>query len=73
MATFTETVEIDVNPSDFEDDELIEELESRGYNIEKEPNLINAAWYWQRGQKKEALILIEREVSELRGISQLAD
>jgi hypothetical protein len=70
---FTETVEIDVSLDDWEDQELIEELEARGYKVEEEENLVEAFHYWSRGQKKEALILLEREFKWLRGISDLAN
>lgn len=73
MAIFTETVEVDVGPENFDDDELIIELKSRGYFVEKglEPEMFNVVQYWQRGDKKEALFLLEREVPELYGISKL--
>ena len=73
MAIFTETVEVNVGPEDFDDDELIRELESRGYFVEKEPEMINIVQYWQRGDKREALFLLEREVPELFGISKLVN
>ena len=72
MAIFTETVEVNVGPEDFDDDELIRELEGRGYTVERE-RLINIVQYWQRGDKREALFLLEREVPELFGISKLVN
>jgi|LakMenEpi03Aug12_release.lakeMendotaPanAssembly.Ray.scaffolds.fasta_scaffold1567237_2 hypothetical protein len=70
---FTEHVEIDVDLSEWTDSELIEEVKSRGYNVEQEPDLIEAEYYWNRGNKKEALILVEREYKWLRGIANLAN
>lgn len=68
---FTETVEIDVTLDDWEDQELIEELEARGYKVHQEPELTNVEYCWNRGDKKEALILLEREYRGLRGISEI--
>ena len=31
------TVDVDINLYEFDDDEIVEELEARGYNIQKEP------------------------------------
>lgn len=73
MAIFTETVEVNVGAEDFDDDELIRELESRGYFVEKEPEFINIIQHWERGDKREALFLLEREVPELYGISKLVN
>jgi len=73
MATFTETVYIDVDASDFEDGDLIEELKSRGYYVSEEPDTLFIEHAWNRGDKKEALILLERKFPELRGISNLVD
>jgi len=71
MATFTETVEIDVGPEDFEDDDLMEELRDRGYYVSEQSEFANIIYCWRRGDKKEALFLLEREVPELYGISKL--
>lgn len=57
--------------ADFDDQELIEELKSRGYDVEKEPEIISIEYLWNRGDRKEALIRLEREFPELRGISNL--
>lgn len=67
-------VDVDVELHDFSDDELIEELESRGYNIDKEDDgqdvLIQDVidWY-KRGNVKEALYQLEEKFPELYGIS----
>lgn len=71
MATFTETVEIDVGPEDFEDDDLMKELRGRGFYVSDQAELIDIIRHWENGRKKEALILLEREVPELYGISKL--
>jgi hypothetical protein len=65
------TTEGEVYLSDFEDDELIEEIQSRGYTVEEEPDLVEVAWRLRRGDVKEALILLERKVPELAGITKI--
>ena len=71
-------VNVDVNLREFDDDELIEELEDRGWDIpvkKDKSHIINANlaidmidWF-RRGNAKEALILLERIYPEMRGIS----
>jgi hypothetical protein len=75
MAYFTQTVEVDVDLNDFDDEEIIEYMESRGYTVTKDPaaetNLTDVIWNIERGNLKEALILLERELPELEGIARL--
>ena len=68
-------VEDDAVPpvEDADDSYLIEELKSRGYYVSDDAELVAAIHRWQRGDKKEALILIEREVPELFGLSKLVN
>lgn len=78
MATYSKTVYVDVDLDDFEDEDLSEELQSRGYmvsekNAELELDIVSIEQYWNRGDKKEALVLLERKFPELIGISKLAD
>lgn len=78
MPTFSQTVYVDVDLGDFEDEDLAEELQSRGYmvsekNAELEVDIVSIEQYWNRGDKKEALILLERKFPELIGIAKLAD
>ena len=70
---FTESVEISVGLDEWEDDELIKEIKSRGYKVDEEKELIEIEQRWNRGEKKEALILLEREFKWLRGIADLAN
>ena len=70
---FTESVEISVGLDEWEDDELIKEIKSRGYKVDEEKELIEIEQRWNRGEKKEALILLERKFPELIGISKLLD
>ena len=78
MPTFEQTVYVDVDLDDFDDEDLAEELQSRGYmvsekNAELELDTVSVEQYWNRGDKKEALILLERKFPELIGISNLVD
>lgn len=67
------TIDLDDYIGDFTDNELIEELKARGYKVDEPEDLTNVEWCWNRGQKKEALILLEREFKWLRGISELVN
>ena len=75
MPTFEQTVYVDVDADDFDDDDLIDELERRGYTVTKDPAadacFVDVAWHIERGNLKEALILLERELPTLKGISRL--
>lgn len=78
MPTYSQTVYVDVDLDDFDDEDLAEELESRGYmvsekNAEPELDIVSIEQYWNRGDKKEALLLLERKFPELIGIAKLAD
>lgn len=67
------TIDLDDYIGDFTDNELIEEIKARGYKVDEPEDLTNVEWCWRRGQKKEALILLEREFKWLRGISELVN
>lgn len=75
MPTFEQTVYVDVEMDEFDDDDLVDELESRGYTVTKDPVaeacFVDIEWHVQRGELKEALILLERQVPDLKGISGL--
>lgn len=76
MPTFEQTVYVDVDFTDLDEDDLIEELESRGFYVgkqEKEPGITEIELDWNRGAKKDALIQLERKFPELIGISNLVD
>lgn len=66
------TTEVEVGLDEWDDEELIEEIKARGYKVNDE-DVTNIEWCWRRGQKKEALILLEREFKWMRGISDLAN
>jgi len=61
----------------FEDDDLIEELEGRGYFITKkledhlDQEIEDVVWHFRNGRKKDALIVLERIYPELYGLSKL--
>ena len=71
-------VQVDVDLRELDDDELIEELEDRGWDIpdkKDKSHIINAdltkdmiEWF-RRGNAKEAMILLERIYPDMRGIS----
>lgn len=67
----------DAEIEEFEDDDLINELESRGYIVreKKEDHLDqeieDVVWYFKSGRKKDALIILERIYPELYGLSKL--
>ena len=73
MAYFTQTVEVDVDLDDFDDDEIINYLERQGYTVSKkqEVDFVDVEWHVGRGELKEALILLERKIPKLRGIASL--
>lgn len=75
MAYFTQTVEVDVDLDEFDDEEIIDYMECRGYTVTKNPaadaSFVDVVWNIERGNLKEALIQLEREVPKLKGISGL--
>ena len=56
---------------DASDSTLIDEVESRGYYVGE--GFIDILHRWQRGDKKESLLLLERELPEFYGISKLVN
>jgi hypothetical protein len=66
------SINVDVYLDDFDDDDLIEELEGRGYTVDKEEDnyLQEVIDWYKRGDVKEALIQLERIEPELFGISE---
>ena len=75
MPTFEQTVYVDVDLDDFDEEDLIKELEDRGFYVisEQQHDIISVEYHWNRGDKKEALVLLERKFPELIGISKLID
>jgi hypothetical protein len=75
MAYFTQTVEVDVDLDEFDDEEIIDYMECRGYIVTKDAAadacFVDVAWHIQRGELKEALILLERQIPKLKGIASL--
>lgn len=69
------STEVEVDLSEWTDNDLIDEIKSRGYRVydDEGDDLMEAQWCWRRGDKKEALVLLEREFKWLRGISELAN
>ena len=75
MPRVSQYVEVDINLDDFDDQELIEEVEARGFYVSDgdHNDIIAIEYYWNRDDKKEALILLERKFPELLNISKLVD
>lgn len=79
--TVNTDVDVDVELEEFDTDDLIEEIESRGYAVcdkdEKKAlhtfsdDMEDVIWEFKRGQPLEALIRLERAFPELYGISKL--
>lgn len=68
-------VEIDVDLDDFEDDELIDEIEVRGYTVIKNTtdghiDIQDVIDWYKRGNIKEALFKLEQIFPELYNISE---
>jgi hypothetical protein len=72
MSIKSVTVDVEVYLDQFDDEVLVEELEARGYNIDKEEGgyLHEVVDWYKRGNVKEALIQLERLEPELYGISE---
>ena len=74
------TVEVDVQLDDFDSDDLIDEIESRGYTVfgGKDADKIKKTdeamqeifWRFKRGYIEDAMILLERQYPELHTISK---
>ena len=74
MPTFEQTVYVDVDLDDFDEEDLIKELEDRGFYVGKEePDITSIEQYWNQGNRKEAMVLLERKFPQLIGISNLVD
>ena len=73
MSTKYISTEVEVGLEEWRDDELIKEIKARGYKVEDDEDLVEVQWRWRRGDKKEALILLERQYKWLRGISDLVN
>lgn len=73
MSIKSVTIDVEVYLDQFDDDVLVEELEARGYTIEKEDDvnyLHEVVDWYKRGNVKEALTQLERLEPELYGISE---
>jgi hypothetical protein len=74
MPTITKYIDLDLN--DVDDDELIAEIESRGYTVleedqeDKDPEIQEAIWRFKTGYIEDAVFLLERRFPELYGLSK---
>lgn len=76
MATFTEEVSIDVDLYDFDDDEIVQYLEDKGYFVSKaeqidDSHMEEAIHRWNRKEYAEALVQIEMAFPQLFGLHKL--
>lgn len=62
-----ETFDID----DFDDQELIYELRSRGYRVSKAEHIEKTIQYFSYGNVEEAMIYLERAYPELHGLHKM--
>jgi hypothetical protein len=70
---------IEIDPEDFDDDDLIDELEDRGYIVthsneddlfEKDDILSEMIWRYKNGYIEDAMLLLERRFPEMHGITR---
>lgn len=78
MPSFSKEVWIDVELDEFDDDELVEEMEDRGYTVTKDSDFVDTkdqsdidsiVWLLSLNKTEEALIQLERMFPELKGIA----
>jgi hypothetical protein len=75
MATVTKYIDLDLSECD--DDDLIDELEHRGYTVlmedqeDQHPEIQEMIWRFKHGYIEDAMILLERRFPEMYGISKL--
>jgi hypothetical protein len=69
--------EVEVDIGEFDDDDLIDELEHRGYTVlmedqeDQHPEILEMIWRFKHGYIEDAMILLERRFPEMYGISKL--
>jgi hypothetical protein len=74
MSTISTYVDVDL--SDIDDDDMIEELEARGYKIlmrdheDQHPEIQEAIWRFKNGYLEDTVMLLERHFPELYGLSK---
>lgn len=79
MAEFTATVDVDLY--DFDDDEIIEYMENKGYTVLANEDVSDvsdnfsreiehAAWEYKYGSVVEAVKILERCFPEFKGLSE---
>jgi hypothetical protein len=65
-------VYVDVDLDDFDDEDLIKELEYRGYDVGGTSlEMKDVIWRYKAGYIKDALLILERLYPDLYGISKL--
>jgi len=64
---------VDISLDDFDDEDLIKELQARGYQIDgtNDPAMEDVIWRYKTGYIKDALLILEHLYPDLYGISKL--
>lgn len=63
---------VEVGLEEFDDDAVVQYLEESGYTVSyKDTHLEKASWYISRGDLESAVLEIERNIPELKGLSDL--
>lgn len=76
MPMITKYIDLDLDLDDVDDDDLIEEIESRGYKVlmkdqeDQHPEIQEAIWRYKNGYIEDAMVLLERRFPELYGLSK---
>lgn len=65
--------EVEINMEDFEDDELLDEVYSRNYICVEKEKVENAMWRANNGDLQECLIILERAIPSLKGLTDALD
>jgi hypothetical protein len=66
------SIYVDIDLFDFDTEELIEEIERRGYEVGVDlPVMPDVIWRYKAGYIKDAMVELERLYPELYGISKL--
>ena len=69
-------VYVDFNLEDIDDNDLIDEIEVRGYKVlmedqeDQHPEIQEAIWRYKNGYIEDAMILLERRFPELHNLSK---
>jgi hypothetical protein len=69
--------EVEIDLDEFDDDDLITELETRGYKVlmenqeDEDDDIQEMIWCYKNGKIEDAMVLLERRFPEMYGIHKL--